>query len=57
MKKIYSKPVMNVVTINAEQQFLTLSGLGQEYTSTDVSYVKGNSTPSNYSVWDDDWSN
>jgi len=57
MKKTYQSPVMNIVKVISNRHLLTESvGLtsgakvGNDYTSTDVSYSRSN----NADLWDDD---
>lgn len=47
MKKTYMTPAVEVIRIET-QGMIALSGLGNEYTSTDVSYSRGSDD------WDDD---
>lgn len=47
MKKTYMTPAVEVIRIET-QGMIALSGLGKEYTSTDVSYSRGGDD------WDDE---
>ena len=55
MKKTYINPSIMVVNLGMTRPIATSglqSTLGDEYTSTDVSYTKG---IGDVNVWDDEW--
>ena len=62
MKKVYEQPMMAVVNVHGES-ILVLSDGQMEVNSenkvsstSNIGFVKGESSRGSHSVWDDDWS-
>ena len=60
MNRKYFSPALKITLIEAQNllaESIKVGGSEKVNNSTDIGFVKENSTHNNHSVWNDDWSN